>query len=172
MTQPLDVSCFRPLKVAWRKVLDVHKQSKKGPIVKEMFPRLLKKTLENISASQSDNIISGFKATGLYPIDRECVLKKLPEDELDSFASVIIPQELHDMFKEIRYGKVNEKVGRRKKFNIQPGCSVTEDNLFVVEDDTISLENIDNFINTETDEINKTEKKNLLKELNCRKYCD
>jgi len=77
LTQPLDVFCFRPLKIAWRRVLEVHKKSRKGPISKEIFPRLLKKILEKISASQSDNIKSGFKATGLYPVDRDCVLKKL-----------------------------------------------------------------------------------------------
>lgn len=84
----------------------------------------------------------------------------MPKDELDSSASVIIQ---HDMFKETRYGKANDKVGRRKKFSIMAGCSVTENNLIntenemlvIDEDATLNFENIDDFIISEIEKLNK-----------------
>lgn len=132
LTQPLDVSCFRPVKIAWRKVLKAHKKTRKGPISKEIFPRLLQKTLEKLSISQVDNIKSGFEATGLYPLNREKVLKRLPDEDLNSInssASIIIPEALHEIFKETRFGKSSDKISKRKKYNINAGCSVTENNI-------------------------------------------
>ncbi|XP_003245816.1 uncharacterized protein LOC100569189 [Acyrthosiphon pisum] len=104
LTQPLDVCCFRPMKIAWRKVLKMHKLKRKGPLTKDVFPSILKKTLEKLEISQFDNIKSGFKATGIYPLDREKVLNKLPGDPNSSTSSSIIPQVLHDLFKETRFG--------------------------------------------------------------------
>lgn len=159
LTQPLDVSCFRPMKIAWRKVLKAYKRTQRGPIAKEIFPRLLKKTLNKLSITQSDNIKSGFEATGLYPLNREKVLNKLPPDELDgSNASTIIPQTLHDLFKENRFGKKDETKGRRKKYNIQPGRSVTEDNLLGGNYEDTRVNNFDIIDNiTETERENMTE---------------
>ncbi|KAE9521258.1 hypothetical protein AGLY_018350 [Aphis glycines] len=122
LTQPLDVPCFRPIKIPWRKVLKAYKRAMRGPIPKEIFPRLLKKTLEKLS---------GLKQQENNPIDREKVLKRLPIEDLDSInssASIIIPEALHDIFKETRFGKVGEKVSKRKKYNIKAGCSLKKEN--------------------------------------------
>jgi len=83
LTQPLDVSCFRLIKIAWRKVLKAYKRTR-SPIPKEIFPRLLKKTSEKLSVSQIDNIKAGFEATGINPIDIEKVLKRLPIEDLEN----------------------------------------------------------------------------------------
>lgn len=133
LTQPLDVCCFRSMKIAWRKVLKVYKLTRKGPLTKDIFPGILKRTLEKLQISQSDNIKSGFQSTGIYPLNREKVLNKLPEEETNSSTSSIIPQVLHDMFKESRFGVNNggTKKGRRKKFNIEPGRSVNEANMII-----------------------------------------
>lgn len=66
--------------------------------------RFQKNTLEKLDISQSDNIKSGFQATGLYPLDRKKELNKLPGDSNYSTSSTIIPQVLHDLFKESRFG--------------------------------------------------------------------
>lgn len=160
LTQPLDVSCFRPIKIAWRKVLKTYKKTRRGPIPKEIFPRLLKKTLEKLSISQKDNIKAGFEATGLYPLDREKVLKRLPVEDLDSIntsASIIIPEALHDMFKETWFGKASEKISKRKKYNIKAGCSVTEENILMNDEEI--LEDAIN-TNTSTKEKKKVKKGN------------
>ncbi|CAI6376212.1 unnamed protein product [Macrosiphum euphorbiae] len=152
-TQPLDVSCFMPIKIAWRKVLKAYKRFRRGTIQKENFPRLLKKTLENLSVSQITNIKAGFEATGIYPIDREKVLKRLPVEDLisiNSSASIIVPEALHNIIKETRFGKVSEKVNKRKKYNIKAGCSVTEESILFNNEYTI-----EDAINTNTKEKKK-----------------
>lgn len=147
--QPLDVSYFRPLKIAWRKVLKEYKSKKKGSIAKDIFPRLLKATLQKVALSSTNNIKSGFEATGIYPLDRSKVLKRLPEDHLESPASTIIPQALHDMLHESRFGKENVKRSKRKRYNIKAGCSVTEQNMLVDDE-------IENEINIESERENVT----------------
>lgn len=42
---------------------------------------------------------------------------------------MIIPEVLHDIFKETRFGKVSEKVSERKKYNLKAVCSVTEESI-------------------------------------------
>jgi len=163
LTQPLDVSCFRPIKIAWRKVLKAYKRARRGPIPKEIFPRLLKKTLEKLSVSQITNIKAGFEATGIYPIDREKVLKRLPIEDLDSInssASIIIHEALHDIFKETRFGKVGEKVSKRKKYNIKAGCSVTEESILFNNEEII-----EDVITTKTKEKKKVKKRNCDKKM-------
>lgn len=178
LTQPLDVCCFRPMKIAWRKVLKVHKLSKKGPLTKDEFPKILKKTLDNLQISQSDNIKSGFSATGIYPLNREKVLKRLP-DETNSSTSSIIPQVLHDLFKESRFGSKTggAKNCKRKRYNIEPGRSVTEANMYqnssAEEDEPCETEHNQNTeLNYETEqnqniELNYETEQNKNTDMNC-----
>lgn len=87
--QPLDVAIFKPIKREWKKVLDTWKDKHFGTIHKAEFPKLLKKTVENV-ANMSDNIKSGFRATGIYPYNDQIVLKKIPSltDEDESTTSI------------------------------------------------------------------------------------
>lgn len=68
LCQPLDVAFFRPLKAAWRRVLDEWKIHNKGVIQKSAFPRLLKETFEKIGTSSKSNVISGFRKAGIVPL--------------------------------------------------------------------------------------------------------
>ena len=52
----------------------------KGAIPKENFPTLLSRLFVGLNSS---SLISGFRATGIYPIDRGQVLKRLPGMEKD-----------------------------------------------------------------------------------------
>nr|CAH7719079.1 unnamed protein product [Callosobruchus chinensis] len=82
LTQPLDLAYFRPLKIKWRQVLTEWKQSESGKSVstlpKDIFPRLLKKALDNIEPHVRENIKAGFKKADIYPISKDEVLKRLP----------------------------------------------------------------------------------------------
>lgn len=78
LTQPLDVCVFRPMKLMWRKVLDEWKKRNKGYLQKQCFPSLLNQTLRELASTIEKNIKSGFEATGIIPIDRQKVLKKIP----------------------------------------------------------------------------------------------
>ena len=75
VSQPLDVSCFAPLKKSWSQQCDQF--SKKNPsrvITKYEFSSLFSKAW--YSAFTPSNIIAGFRATGIYPLNRDAI--KLP----------------------------------------------------------------------------------------------
>ena len=78
-TQPLDVSFFRPLKIKWRETLNDWKEKNRGSMPKDKFPRLLKKCIDDLGEEKvKKNLIRGFKAAGIVPLDRQQVLKRLP----------------------------------------------------------------------------------------------
>lgn len=114
LTQPLDVSFFRPLKQAWRYCLTTWKDSntRLNAIPKSSFPTLVRESLERINnvGSISDNLKSGFRATGIHPIDRHVILQKLPRDEIPNDNNDIVTQYL----KSQRFEK-NDKNMKRKK---------------------------------------------------------
>ncbi len=87
LCQPLDVAVFRGMKIKWRQVLDEWKRKNYGPLQKSVFPGLLKSAVENIQ-SISDNLKSGFRAAGIFPLNPLEVIKRLPGDKVgDDIAS-------------------------------------------------------------------------------------
>ena len=70
LLQPLDVSCFSPVKSYYEKVLTdhVHKTAAREPLKKADFVNLLC-TIWQQGLSEK-NIKSGFSATGIYPVDK------------------------------------------------------------------------------------------------------
>lgn len=74
--QPLDVSVYHPLKQSWATVLKRYKlESMAENVGKPVFPLLMSRLWE-CSFKQS-HIISGFRACGLYPLDKTAVHGKL-----------------------------------------------------------------------------------------------
>ena len=74
LCQPLDVAVFRGLKQSWRKTLEKWRIESRvhGAIPKENIPTLLGRLMNTL---QVNSLVSGFRATGIYPIDRNEVLK-------------------------------------------------------------------------------------------------
>lgn len=52
LCQPLDLAFFRPLKAAWRNVLDKWKKKNRGVLPKSEFPQMLKKRSGDRSISK------------------------------------------------------------------------------------------------------------------------
>ncbi|EDN08103.1 conserved hypothetical protein [Histoplasma mississippiense (nom. inval.)] len=75
LLQPLDVSCFSPLKKAYRRQVEKQMQLGINHIDKEEFLTLY--PAAHMEALNENNIKSGFKATGLVPYDPEQVLSRL-----------------------------------------------------------------------------------------------
>lgn len=127
LTQPLDVAFFRPFKVMWRKIL---LDWKKGPgrteasIPKSVFPRLLKQLMDEVVLNAKPNIISGFRKTGLIPLNKEEVLKQLPKENLDTHEAEAINTSIIDLLKEMRYPAKPQRKSNNKKVNVLPGKSV------------------------------------------------
>ena len=82
LLQPLDVAVFRPLKIEWRRILENWRREShiKGSIPKNQFPGLLALLQRQL---KSNNLRSGVKASGIFPFDREMVMKRLPQVNKD-----------------------------------------------------------------------------------------
>ena len=82
-TQPLDVAFFRPLKVHWRKIMEKYKL--KFPYAtglnKSHFPGLLKQLMTCKELNEKKVLQSGFRACGIWPVNRNEVMKKLPKPQ-------------------------------------------------------------------------------------------
>lgn len=69
LTQPLDVAFFRPMKVAWRQILQKWKKTdgrSLSCVPKGCFPRLLKLLMDQININSENNIRAGFRKTGKH----------------------------------------------------------------------------------------------------------
>lgn len=82
MCQSLDVGFYGPLKTAWRKILlDFKLQNPNKPgLPKDVFPRLLTELMSEMRSNASKCLQSGFRKSGIYPLDREDLLKSLPSE--------------------------------------------------------------------------------------------
>ena len=79
LSQPLDRSCFGPLKAPWRQVCQTCCYKNPGKVVGiYKFSRLFAEAWYDSMTLK--NIISGFKVTGVFPVDRFAI--KLPEDTI------------------------------------------------------------------------------------------
>ena len=89
LCQPLDVAVFRSLKVNWRSILDDWRKVSRhsGCIPKIQFPILLHKLVDTL---RPEHLTSGFKASGIYPMDNSQVLKRLPGFNKDPGDNAII----------------------------------------------------------------------------------
>lgn len=80
--QPLDVAVFAPFKKSWRAILTEWKVTNRGCILKSEFPRLFKKAIENVT-NMENNIMAGFRTCGIFPLDPDIVLNKIPDSTED-----------------------------------------------------------------------------------------
>lgn len=131
LTQPLDIAFFRPLKVAWRKILRDWKQGpgmKEPSVPKSIFPRLLTKLIKEIEPNAANNVRSGFCKAGLVPINRDKVLSMIPKVGGNMGVQTItnnLDESFCDLLKQMRYGDSDLKKKKSgKKINIQAGKSV------------------------------------------------
>ena len=76
--QALDVAVFGPMKKIWAGITrKFYRQSQNKPITKSVFPVLLSSLMEKVQQEGTRNLVSGFRATGVWPLDKEHVLKRL-----------------------------------------------------------------------------------------------
>lgn len=162
LTQPLDVSLFRPMKGQWRQVLETNKmKSATGSqaFEKKHFPRLLRATLEGMDANLEKDIISGFVKCGLAPVNRKKVLARLPQglqQEVED-ENVTVNDSLTEYLKLMRYGNEGEpQKGRKKKLNVPAGRSVTSADFqpATLNDVAGDLQDADTLSEGEQDELN------------------
>lgn len=127
LTQPLDVTYYGPMKREWRKILTSWKEKNKSltSLPKDQFPKLLKELVDFLYVEKKTNMISGFKKTGIIPLDRTKIKERLPQHDLSSPMKRLIGDSfmntLAEKRKEVTKSKPNQK---RKKLNVSAGKSV------------------------------------------------
>ena len=119
LLQPLDVAVYGPMKKAWRKVLSDWKQTEGRfytTLPKTQFPRLLYALMEHQSMEhRSEWAKSGFRTTGIYPLDRDQVLRKLKHSDKTDASHLVSPI-LIDRLRELRESNTKKSNrGRRGK---------------------------------------------------------
>lgn len=141
LMQPLDVAVFAPMKRKWREILDQWRKESRfqGTIPKEQFPNLLDRLWRGISPKVSQNLKSGFRATGLHPANPDEVLKRIPDGVQDAEVERILDSSLIDLLKEHRGTGAEKRRKRGKK--VEPGTDasriVTSDSTMASEDPSI-----------------------------------
>ena len=116
------MSVFGPMKRQWQKFLKKWRQEtlRTGDIHKKIFPSLLTKLKIYISQIVSWNVISGFPCCGLYPLDWNEVLKRLPEKATQNLHftksnNISLSEMIKELLKESRGQSREDKIKRGKK---------------------------------------------------------
>ncbi|XP_060810031.1 uncharacterized protein LOC132904125 [Amyelois transitella] len=138
LCQPLDVAFFRPMKTAWRQVLTNWKMqnAKLSSVPKDTFPHLLTNALnkmdevqpkpnseyKDITSGIKRNMMSGFRAAGIYPFNKQKVLDRLPKEDIGGQE---IESALTNFLKESRYGSSsNQSTRKKRRLDVAPGKSI------------------------------------------------
>ncbi|XP_068082137.1 uncharacterized protein [Anabrus simplex] len=152
--QPLDVAFFHPLKGAWRKCLEEWKMKNRGVLPKCEFPKMLKKTFEEVGVHLTSNIVAGFAACGIVPLNREAVLKKLPKsprenEGLERRWSDTLVDHLKELRKETTGS--TEKRPRQKRLNVAAGKGIVVRDLVESGDDMHSRSSNENQLHSDSE---------------------
>jgi hypothetical protein len=138
LTQPLDVAFFRPLKIAWREILLQWKKkegSKEKSLPKSVFPRLLNSLYNKIQTNAETNLKSGFKKTGIFPLNRQEVLSRLPDCSSEANNDTnIVSESVIDLLKLMRQGEEEEPQKKKKRLEVVPGKSVDDTEILSLKD--------------------------------------
>ena len=124
MLQPLDIAVFRPLKRLWRKVLEDWRRDSRSRkcLTKACFPDKLKKVFSLLKPSQ---IISGFRGTGIFPLNREKGLLMLAGKQQPSNVTHSLNSSAVKILRDhCRRNEVDKKPARGKKINRVPGQAI------------------------------------------------
>jgi len=126
--QPLDVAAFRPMKALWRAVLTRWRAESRsmGTIPKETFPRLLARLFAYL---EGKNLVAGFKASGIVPLDSSEVLKRLSGSSVCSEVGgaemlKVLNESCLSLLRDHCGAGASSKVTRRRGSRITPGKAV------------------------------------------------
>lgn len=121
------MAVFGPMKKRWREILETWRKESRypGSIPKEHFPILLNRLWVAISDTVSQNLISGFRTTGLYPCNAQEVLRKLPDAAVqEKEIGRTLDESLVELLKEHR-GVQNPEKKRKRGKKIEAGQNVS-----------------------------------------------
>jgi hypothetical protein len=125
--QPLDVGVFGPLKAAWRAVLTEYKANHPNQVgvPKTDFPGLMKTLLERANPGQ--HLPAAFYKCGLYPVDVEKAVERIPHRNMECPASTkeLLDSSFGEKLDQLRGFSKTAKPKRGKKIKVPAGKSYT-----------------------------------------------
>lgn len=129
--QPLDVAVFKGFKDHWRAILkkfytETRNQKKCS---KEMFPKLLARLCQHLSP---DNLVAGFRGSGLYPVDKHKIDGRILQDNLQNIEDKEDLPTPHKAMREAVIGVLTppeppKKRGPRRRVQATMGEIMTEE---------------------------------------------
>lgn len=129
LSQPLDIAWFKSFKYVWKQQLAKWKAKYSGVLPKSQFPRMLASALKALGAKSSVNLKSGFRGSGIHPLNRNQILKQLPQHkyrETTTEPAVSFNDVLVSKLTETRYPQQKERK-RNTVLPIKAGQSVTNE---------------------------------------------
>lgn len=100
---------------------------------KDKFPQLLKKLRQKLdeNGKAAENLISGFRKTGLCPLDPSEPKRRLPPEENNNQDSAsLVSSAVVEFLKEMRYDPaLTPQTRQRKKITVEPGKSVSANDI-------------------------------------------
>ena len=118
------MAVFRPAKAEWHDILDSWRKESRcaDNLPKTIFPSLLYKLFRRL---KPENLVSGFRATGIVPLERNEILKRLPgTNDTTNVQEFSFNQSVLDVLKE-NCGVGQKKREKRKRGKrIEPGKRV------------------------------------------------
>lgn len=105
------------MKMAWREILQKWKKydgRNMCSVPKSCFPRLLKMLFDQLQHNLEKNSLSGFRKTGIAPLNSQEVLSRLP-NEGDGVNLNAVDESFVTFLKEMRYGSLNMSETKTKK---------------------------------------------------------
>ena len=125
--QPLDVAVYGPMKRVWREVLTDWKKGQGKhytALPKHAFPGLLYNLLEGME-NFSELAKSGFRACGIYPLNRNRIIAKLKKTPANSPRKIVSPLVIDHLRKLREDAAQKPQRARAKRIQVEPGKSVT-----------------------------------------------
>lgn len=167
--QPLDVAYFRPMKISWRKILSNWKETEAGTknnnVPKTEFPSLIKELTESLALNDKKNLKSGFRKSGIFPLNsnepkqRLCT-NQLDTEKLDALQNVFLEQ-LEKKRKNLTENKVRSK---RTKLSIPAGKSISAEEIIKLREAEAEMLEAAKRKKEEEKQKQEEEKKKLLEE--------
>ncbi|KAJ8937731.1 hypothetical protein NQ314_011738 [Rhamnusium bicolor] len=131
------------------------KNPREKNVNKVSFPSLLAKLVDDMKLTDSKNIESAFRVTGIIPVNAQQVLKRLPNIRADENLPKTISETLLQYIKDIRTPSAAAKKPRKKMLKVVPGKSVSLEELQAsgsVNDDEIVVSEHENVVSEQEDE--------------------
>ncbi|CAL4148936.1 unnamed protein product [Meganyctiphanes norvegica] len=138
--QALDVSVFGPAKKDWARIIgNWFRQTNYEPVTKKVFPALLNKLYSGM-VKKPENLIKGFRATGVWPFNKQVIIDKVEERGMYKVLGNNIPTSQDNEQSNSTTSNQMENEGpsrastsfsgsREEEYDIHAGSSMTPDNI-------------------------------------------